>query len=87
VSGNYNEPSLVFLLGTSTRLADPITAAQALVSDPACGLALVGDQGLTAFNAALAAQGAVARELGSVAGIDYSNGRRLDLHLFRRAAP
>ncbi len=87
VSGNYNEPSLVFLLGTSTRLADPITAAQALVSDPACGLVLVGDQGLTAFNAALAAQGAAARELGSVAGIDYSNGRRLDLHLFRRAAP
>jgi 4-amino-4-deoxy-L-arabinose transferase-like glycosyltransferase len=83
VSGNYNEPSLVFLLGTATRLTDPVTAANALIKDPACALALIGDQGLAAFDATLAGSGAAAEELGSVAGVDYSNGRRLDLHLFR----
>jgi 4-amino-4-deoxy-L-arabinose transferase-like glycosyltransferase len=77
----YSEPSLVFLLGTDTRLVPPETAAR----DPAekrSAAALVSDRDGAAFQAALAAHGAAATVIGHVGGLDYSNGRRLTLRLY-----
>ena len=45
----YTEPSLVFLLGTGTVLTDAQGAAEHLLRDPACGLALVGADQRDAF--------------------------------------
>ena len=45
----YTEPSLVFLLGTRTVLTDTRGAAEHLLRDPACALALVGADQRAAF--------------------------------------
>ena len=87
VSASYSEPSLVFLLGTQTQLADPVSAAEDIVRAPACTLALVDASRLTPFLAVVAAHHMVVRDRGTVSGRDYSNNRRLTLHLFSAAAP
>jgi 4-amino-4-deoxy-L-arabinose transferase-like glycosyltransferase len=79
VTVGYSEPSLVFLLGTQTRLLVPSAAAQALEGG---GRALVSGREGKAFAAALAARGLSARKLGRVGGLDYSTGRRLALTLY-----
>jgi 4-amino-4-deoxy-L-arabinose transferase-like glycosyltransferase len=83
VSGvGYQEPSLVFLLGTRTRLVDAAVAARDLVEarGKACRLALIPDEAEPTFQAALA--GAAPTSLGQVAGINYSNGHRQRLTLY-----
>jgi 4-amino-4-deoxy-L-arabinose transferase-like glycosyltransferase len=85
-STGYSEPSMVFLLGTRTNLTDVFTAARGLAADKACGLVLVGADQVALFEAQLAADGVTPRVLGSVAGVDYSNGRRLVLTLYGAAA-
>jgi 4-amino-4-deoxy-L-arabinose transferase-like glycosyltransferase len=82
VSVGYSEPSLVFLLGTATRLLPAPDAAAALAAG---GTALVGDGQAAAFRAALAARGLAATAEGRVAGLDYSNGKRVVLTLYRVA--
>lgn len=81
----YHEPSLVFLWGYDrTRLAnDPRQAADMLAQDRACGLALVDQDGLGAFEARAAEIGLPVEVAGSVAGRNYSDGRELDLTIFR----
>ncbi|HTW51004.1 MAG TPA: phospholipid carrier-dependent glycosyltransferase [Stellaceae bacterium] len=77
----YNEPSLVFLLrdGLTTGMADaPMSAG---------GEALVSGRLDAAFHQHLAARGLAAQPLGSVGGIDYSDGERMTLTLYRIAAP
>jgi 4-amino-4-deoxy-L-arabinose transferase-like glycosyltransferase len=78
----YDEPSLVFLLGTATVIATPQQAAARLASSPA----LVEGREDAAFRAAAQAQGIAAQAVGHVAGLDYSNGRRMVLTLYRGAA-
>ena len=80
----YAEPSLVFLLGTKTRLVSAETAALYLTTARA-GAALVSDRDDAAFRQALAARGWEARRIDSVAGIDSANGKRLVLSLYTGA--
>lgn len=78
----YAEPSLVFLLGTGTKLTDPRGAAEHLLHDPACGLALVGSDEQPPFLALMKAGGVAPREIERIRGLNYSNGRRLELVLY-----
>ncbi len=75
----YEEPSLVFLLGTETELGDAQDAADAIADGRP---AIVEAREAPAFAAALAARGVTARRAGQGAGLDYSNGRRDVLRIF-----
>ncbi|HZT51775.1 MAG TPA: glycosyltransferase family 39 protein [Stellaceae bacterium] len=78
----YAEPSLVFLLGTRTELVSPDKAAARVVSARGA-LALVEGREDQAFRRALGARGWQAKAIERVAGLDYSNGRRMVLTLYR----
>ena len=78
----YAEPSLVFLLGTGTKLTDVRGAAEHLLRNPACGLALVGAQEQSPFLSLMAAAKVETREVDRISGINYSNGKKLDLILY-----
>jgi 4-amino-4-deoxy-L-arabinose transferase-like glycosyltransferase len=78
----YTEPSLVFLLGTRTVLTDTRGAAEHLLRDPACALALVGADQRAAFLALLKDAGFAPVELDHMSGLNYSTGKRLDLTLY-----
>ena len=67
----YAEPSMVFLLGTTTELTDPQGAAQAVAEGRP---AVVEERQEKAFQAALADLGQTARPAGMVDGFDYSDG-------------
>jgi len=83
VAVGYSEPSLVFLLGTDLSLTTPRGAAEALAGG---GEALVGNREDSLFRQALGARGLVARPVGNVDGLDYSNGQRMVLTLYDVAA-
>ena len=86
-SASYSEPSLVFLVGERTRLIGPGAAADFLLNNRRCGLALIGRAEADPFLARLAAAGVTPRKLAEVSGIDYSaKGRTLDLSLYTAAA-
>src|SRR4029077_3776968 len=78
----YAEPSVVFLLGTATKLTDIQGAAAHLLHDPACALALVGAQEQGAFLSLMAAGKVEPREIDRIRGINYSNGKSLELILY-----
>ncbi|MGB8181681.1 MAG: glycosyl transferase, partial [Stellaceae bacterium] len=77
----YDEPSLIFLLGTATKPLDAMAAAQYLAATHG-GLALVEARDDDAFRHAVAGLGRDARSLGQVEGFDYSNGKRMTLTLY-----
>jgi hypothetical protein len=81
-AAGYEEPSLVFLLGTGTRLGSPGDAARLLRGSRGngCALALVDSKADPGFRGALA--GDTPRVLGQISGLDYSNGRKLRLKLY-----
>ena len=79
-SGGYTEPSLVFLLGTRTRLGGGETAAGELRADPACGLALVESSAEPAFRESLG--GLAVKPLATIEGFNYSRGQRQTLTLY-----
>ena len=81
-SSGYTEASLVFLLGTDTELVAPQAAAADLAAHHV-GLALVEGRQDEAFRAALTGEGFSPRSLGQVQGLDYSNGKRMVLTLYR----
>lgn len=78
----YSEPSLVFLLRGEVRFATPQDAAETLERG---GEALVTGRQQSAFLQALDARRLAAQALGSIAGIDYSNGQHIVLTLYRAA--
>src|SRR5262249_51640667 len=78
----YAEPSLVFLLGTETKLTDIRGATEHLRGDPACALALVGSRERSQFLSLMAAASVPPREADAIRGITSSNGKRLDLTLY-----
>jgi 4-amino-4-deoxy-L-arabinose transferase-like glycosyltransferase len=81
LSVGYSEPSLVFLLGTATRL---VTAEPGDGQLAGAGMALVDDRSDAEFLRSLARRGLTARELERVEGLDYSAGRgKLVLTLYR----
>jgi 4-amino-4-deoxy-L-arabinose transferase-like glycosyltransferase len=78
----YDEPSLVFLLGTRTLVASPEVAAERLTAARGA-VALVEERQDAAFRTALRARGWQAEPIERVSGLDYSNGRRMILTLYR----
>lgn len=75
----YEEPSLVFLLGTATELGDASAAADAIAEGRP---AIVEARQTAPFQAALAADGVTARRAGEGAGLDYSNNQHDVLQIF-----
>lgn len=77
----YDEPSLIFLLGTATK---PLGAASAAryIAETRGGVALVEARDDQAFRRALVALRRVPRALGRVSGLDYSNGKDMTLTLY-----
>jgi 4-amino-4-deoxy-L-arabinose transferase-like glycosyltransferase len=82
-SAGYREPSLVFLLGTDTLLTTPEGAARHLTGGGPCALALVEAREAPAFLAALPEVDPPVPEIGTVSGFNYSNGRFVELTLYR----
>ena len=79
----YQEPSLVFALGAPTVLGSAKEAAAAIAQGR---VAVVEKRLDPVFRAALAADGATARPVATVTGLDYSNGHAQILTLYRPAA-
>lgn len=80
----YIEPSMLFLTGTETRLADSGTsAADAKAAEG--GLAAIEAREQPAFTARLKELETEATEVGSVDGLNYSNGRKVHIRIWRVA--
>jgi 4-amino-4-deoxy-L-arabinose transferase-like glycosyltransferase len=77
----YTEPSLVFLLGTKTRLVGADAAAAEVAAKPDA-VALVERRDDAAFRQALQNHGSKPRLIGQAAGLDYSNDRAMVLTLY-----
>ncbi len=81
LSVGYSEPSLVFLLGTATRL---VTAEPGDGQLAGAGMALVNDRDDAEFMRSLARRGLTARALDRVEALNYSaGGGKLVLTLYR----
>jgi 4-amino-4-deoxy-L-arabinose transferase-like glycosyltransferase len=80
------EPSLVFLLGTKTKLVSAEGAAAYLAATPGAR-ALVETRSDSEFRAALAARHLAPEALGTVSGLNYSNGHGMRLTLYGGAPP
>ena len=76
----YAEPSLVFALGTDTELGSPDDAAEAIVEHRP---AVVEAKQDGAFRQALQADHVVAQEVAEVKGLDYSDGHKMTLRIYR----
>lgn len=85
-SVGFTEPSLVFLAGTGTRLASAEEAA-ALLAHDACAVVAIESRQAEAFAAATAGFPVPIAEVGREQGFNINGGRRLDIGLYRRAAP
>ena len=82
-SVGYHEPSMVFLTSTETVLTNLSGAAQHLIGDPACALALVpADQGGD-LEAKVLKAGKVTERVATIEGLNYSSGDRMTLVLYR----
>jgi len=81
VVAGYAEPSIVFLLGTATKLANGPEAAVILSKLPQT-LVLVGNREDATFRAAVKKDAISVDSLGQVSGFDYSNGRAVTLTLY-----
>lgn len=79
----FQEPSLVFMLGTEIKLIRPEAIAAAMAKDPAM-IALVGDRNEEAFKAAIAKTGITVRATDQRRGFNYSKGHWVTLKLYRR---
>ncbi len=84
VLDGYVEPSLVFLLGSNTRIESAPSAARA---SEETGLALVEKRVGPLFLSSLERRGDTAIALGQVSGLDYSTGREQHITLYRVTRP
>jgi 4-amino-4-deoxy-L-arabinose transferase-like glycosyltransferase len=84
-AAGYDEPSLVFLLGTKTKFVSAEQAASYLGSHPD-GLALISEEVKDPFLRAMSDLNLPARFLESVRGFNYSNGRWVTLALYTAAS-
>lgn len=85
VSAGYGEPSLVFLAGTDTELTRGKEAANMLIADPACTVAVVSVAESKAFLAAVPGGGSALKELGRIEGVNYSKGEPRTLTFYMLA--
>jgi 4-amino-4-deoxy-L-arabinose transferase-like glycosyltransferase len=76
----YAEPSLVFLLGADTELADADAAAQAIAEGRP---AIVEGREERAFQTALTRRGLGTQPVATVSGLDYSKGQADILRVYR----
>jgi hypothetical protein len=76
----YAEPSLVFALGTETELGGADDAAEAIAEHRP---AVVEARQEPAFRRALAADHATALAVAEVKGVDYSDGHRMTLRIYK----
>ena len=81
VLAGFDEPSLMFELGTRTRLTDGPGAAKALAQTG--GIAGVEDHEREAFLRTLAEHGGEAKKLTDVDGLNYSHGRFVHVGVYR----
>ena len=85
-SGGYNEPSLVFLTGTSLRMINGAEAAKFL-EGRTCRIAFVDAREEGAFKGALAPSAPVSL-YDRVQGVNLNGGRKLDIGVYvRKSAP
>jgi hypothetical protein len=84
VVAGYAEPSVVFLLGTATKLSTASEAAT-IVSKLPDTLVLVSNREDAVFRAVLGQKGISVDSLGEVSGLNYSNGRAVTLTLYETA--
>ncbi|MFD2058796.1 ArnT family glycosyltransferase [Mesorhizobium calcicola] len=84
-SSRYQEPSLVFLVGTKTVLTNVEGVARHLFTDPACALGLASVADEQKLNGLLAAQGKTVNRVALIDGLNYSSGDKLSLGLYRVA--
>ncbi|WP_439599222.1 glycosyltransferase family 39 protein [Falsiroseomonas sp.] len=78
----YHEPSLLFAMGGEIRLLRDGAAAADFLAGETGRLVAVGDRDLARFRAAAEAGGLPLVERGSVAGFNYSRGRRVAITLY-----
>ncbi|MBU8546399.1 MULTISPECIES: ArnT family glycosyltransferase [Roseomonadaceae] len=78
----YHEPSLLFALGGDIRLLRDGAAAAAFLADEAGRVVAIADRQETPFRAEATTRGLPLRELGMVAGFNYSRGRRVAITLY-----
>ena len=81
-AAGFREPSLVFALGTATRLTSPESAAKHIAERPQA-LALIERRMEARFRAAAHSQGIIIRGLGTVRGFNLAKGRSVSLTLYR----
>ncbi len=84
-SARYQEPSLVFLVGTKTVLTDVGGVAEHLLADPACALGLAPIEDEQKLNGMLSLRGKSANRVAEIDGLNYSSGDKLSLGLYRVA--
>lgn len=80
----YHEPSLVFHLGTATRLLGPARAAEAMARGEVAGV-IVEQRQREAFETRAAELNLPIRPIGTVHGLNYSKGERVTLLLYAAA--
>lgn len=81
VIAGYYEPSIVFLLGTSTRLTNGEQAALYLTKHPKAA-AVIEAREETAFQAAIKSQQINLTTLAEISGVNYSNGKDVVLTVY-----
>jgi 4-amino-4-deoxy-L-arabinose transferase-like glycosyltransferase len=81
-AAGYQEPSLVFLLGTSLRLTDGAGAAE-MLAEGYCRFALIESREQRAFVQRAEAIGLLYAPLSRVDGINVSNGRAVSVAVYR----
>lgn len=81
-SVGYREPSLVFLMGTETKLTTPAGAVQHLRENPENGLALISDKYESEFKKAAQQAKIDFVLLETIKGFNYSKGKWMVLRLF-----
>lgn len=79
----YREPSALIALGTHTQFGDGGEAAR-LLGKTENAVAIIETNQNAAFNSAVAAEGIMVEQFGSVSGFNYANGKRITLNLYRR---
>jgi 4-amino-4-deoxy-L-arabinose transferase-like glycosyltransferase len=85
-SAGYQEPSLVFLAGTSTLLTNGAGAADFLAQGGDCRFAFVEVSEELSFRGRAQAVGLRYVATDRVAGINYANGRRVSIAVYRAEA-
>jgi len=80
----YHEPSLVFLMGTDTLLADDGPSAAEALASGRVGVVAIESRAVDAFTAAAAERGLSLRAAEVVDGLNYSRGKPVRMTLYVR---